>query len=81
MKKIANITVVDAYVMKGGGPQVRNVMKLRMNPNQLRFIGELEASQWRARRHPNNRSVIELYIDPAVMDSRRQLMCDLLFQL
>ena len=81
MKKYANITVVDRYITKGSGPQVRNVMKLTMQPSQLRFITELDKEVWRARRHPGKRNVIELYIDPAVMDSRRQLMCDLLFQL
>jgi hypothetical protein len=81
MKKIANISVVGLYVMEGSGPQVRNVMKLSMNQNQLRFVDELEAETWRARRHPNNRNIIELYVEPDVMDSRRQLMCDILFQL
>lgn len=80
MKKVASITAI-AHTRKGGGPHVRQVMKLSMNPNQLRFINGLEETAWRVRRHPNINSLIELYIDPAVMDSRRQLIFDLLFQM
>lgn len=77
MKKIANIPAIG-YVVMGGCDRAA---RLSMNESQGRFIDDLEPGQWRARRHPTKKTLIELYVDHDVMDSRRQLLCDILFQL
>jgi hypothetical protein len=77
MKKVANIPAIG-YVVMGA---CNYAARCSMNEHQGHFIDELEPDQWRARRHPSKKTLIELYIDPSVMDSRRRLLCDILFQL
>jgi len=79
MKKMANIPAVAGVLVIVG--RCDYAARLSMNDNQRRFIDGLEPEQWRSRRHPTNKTLIELYIDPAVMDGRRKLLCDILFQL
>jgi len=78
MRKVASIYVKDGlhkFMVSQVGIKTKH-----MTDAQRSFINEFDVSNWRVRRHPKNGHVVELYIDPAVMDSRQKFMCEILFQ-
>ncbi len=78
MIKIANITSPDRLY---GFSSSKSTAMIYMTAPQRNIIRELDVDSWRVRRHPKNKNVIELYVDPAALDSRKRFICDIVFQL
>ncbi len=78
MKKIANLNGV--HITKWSVNKT-TIMNQFMTPMQRQFVMELDDESWRIRRHPKNGHIIEVFVDPAVIDARRKFLCDVIFQL
>jgi hypothetical protein len=48
----------------------------RMTPMQQTLLTDVE---WRARRHPNNSGIIEIYVDPATLPKHKELLAQIVF--